>query len=285
MAADERPAGGLTRTSVTLSAATRVIRKDVDRLELARYYLICEFPNIIAHDNEAVRAAVEASVEALQPKSAWRLLEALSQVYRLNSVFSFISSTVVEWYELELPVSAITLTGLRPDIDEVTHSKAINRDPLKFAEWLNRYFDQHPKWEDDPKDLNEFRRNGGRVHHPVLMTRESRGKIAILDGTHRLMTLARAGNESARVYAAVKTTGKPKFRVGDSSFETLERLFRRYQGPADRAKIEDVTVMLAKISTDGKAAVQSYWIDHPRTESVKAAGKRILRRLGGKSSG
>lgn len=270
--------------SLTLGEATRVNGRPADRLHLARYYLESEFPNVVGSQDPAVVKAIEGSIRALDEQRTWRLLEALAQTYRANDMLALITGRSVDWYDLELPISAITLTGMKPHIDALVLSKAINRDPFKFAQYLNNYFEQHPGLDDDPGDLNEFRRQDDHLRHPILFTREHRGKIGMLDGSHRLVALARTGAQTVRVYAAVPN-GRPERRMtGDAAFLMLRLLYKRYPRDEDRQKILDVTVMLAKLSTDGKRSIQSYWIDHVRTPTVRKAGAELLRRLRGGGS-
>jgi hypothetical protein len=250
-----------------------------DRLHLARCYLGSEFPNILGSDDPVVIAAVENAVANLNEQRTWRLLEGLAQAYRANDMLALITGRSVDWYDVELPIPAITLTGMRPNFDAIMFSPAIGRDPLKFARYLNNYFERHPSVDDDPEDLNEFRRLGEDLRHPILFTREHRGKIGMLDGSHRLMALARTGTERVRVFAAVPNGRPERHFTGDAAFRMLKHLYKRYPKASDRQKIADVTIMLAKVSTDGKDSIQSYWIDHVRTPSVRQAGAELLRRL------
>lgn len=263
------------RWSVTLASAREIIPVGVDRTEIARTYLRAELPTIISSTHPAAPDVINSSVADLDGKQLWRLLEALSFTYRINDVLSWITSTGVDWYETKLPINAIKLGGMAPHINAVTHSPTINRNPRKFAAYLDTYFTAHP--HTDPQHLGEFRRTGGPIHHTMLLTCEHKDGITTLDGAHRLTELARAGTKTIRAYSAVRTR-KGTHMTGDATFATLASLFE-HTGNHHRDKITDVALMLARESTDGPQAVEDYWITHPQSKRLKKAGKKIRRNL------
>jgi hypothetical protein len=262
--------------SITLTQATSIYKKDVDRLELARNYLRAELPTIIATHSQTVTEAINDSLERLNEERMWRLLEALSYTFRMNDVFSCITNQALDWYELELPLGAITLGGTKPSTNKLVYSPTVKRNPILFARYLNRYFKAHPDIGDDPEDLNDFRPKDREVVHNIVMTRERAGKIVMLDGTHRLIAQAMLGADSIHTYSATPNAKRPLSMVGDSSFLTLRKMYERYQNLEQREAIKDVTTMLARSSSDGRHAIKAYWIEYPRTPLLKEAGEDIL---------
>lgn len=264
-------------SSPTLANATTIYDQQVDRLTVARYYLESELPNIIRSHEEPATQVIHNSIEALEPEQVWRLLEALSYTFRINGVFARITDEGLDWKEVELPIQAISLSGTRPHINDIVYSEEIQRDPQRFAAYLNNYFDQHPQPEDDPQGLNEFRPRSRAIRHETLFTHEREGRTEMLDGTHRLIALAMAGVKSLRCYSAV-LNGKPRrSRRGDSTFATLQKAYTHM--PEHRSAILEVTEALARDSVDGMDAVQTYWIDYPRSPELKQAGQELLNKL------
>lgn len=262
--------------SVSLQRASKIIRTNVNREEVARYYLKSELPNIIpaAADNKAVISAIERSVDQLDTENLWRLLEAISFTYRVNGMFRAITNESRDWHEITLPISAITLMGTKPHINDIVYSDRIKQNPHKFAAYLQEYFHKYPY--DDPENLNEFRPRNQKIRQATVVTIEEKNEIRILDGTHRLTAQAVAGVKTVRVYSAVPNRKPSKSMIGDSTFVLLRQLYSRYTHPKQRAAILETTALLARASTDGRNAVETYWVEHPRSEKIQSVGKSIL---------
>ena len=64
-------------------------------------------------------------------------------------------------------------------------------------------------------------------------------------------------------------------RVGDSTFYLLRYLYERSE-ETDKGAILTTTRKLMKEASDGRKAVQSYWIDHARDEDLKKVGEKLL---------
>src|SRR5262245_58494999 len=140
----------------------------VEAIEVARYYLRCELPNIMpTADNPDTVDAIEAGLRALSPDEVWRLLEAVSFRFRLNPVFTAVSDQGLVWDEVVLPLEAIVMTGVMPSVDDVVYSKTIGRDPTRFVAFLDDYYRQHPA--SDPLGLDTFRPLGGPVQLDALL--------------------------------------------------------------------------------------------------------------------
>lgn len=262
-------------SSPTLQSAQKVLREKVSRDEVARYYLKSELPNIVKTSGDDINK----SIDLLDDKQLWRLLEALSYTYRMNGMFHLLTNDAYSWAEVELPMSAIALSGMTPATNKVVYSDQVNRDVTKFVAYLKQYFKEHPHSDDDPEGLGELRPTGGSIENSTLITIESRGKITIVDGSHRLLEMAQAGKQSVTVYAGLRGSKASKHMAGDSTFLTLRRLYDRYSTPEQREEILDVAAMLARSSTDGRRAVREYWIEHARNKKHKDAGKSIIERI------
>ena len=270
--------------SITFKVASKVYRKNVSRLEVARYYLKTEMSNIITPSGSGMSHDINQSIESLSDVQVWRLLEAMSYTYRMNGLFHLITNRAFDWVEVELPISVIALNGMTPAVNKVVYSKQINCDVTKFCDYLKRYFLAHPEGGNDPEGLGELRPRGGDITHSKLMTIERQGKVTITDGMHRLLEYAQSGTQFVRVYAGVRNGKAAKHMVGDSTFLTMRHLYAKYRADEQREQILDVTAMLAKSSTDGRKAVKTYWVEHVQTKKKKGAGLNLLNKINSKDS-
>lgn len=250
----------------------KVLRKTVASSEIGRYYLKSEFNRLFLLDKK-INNAIDERIDSLDENTFWRLLEALSFSLRLNWMFWFIGSDKFTWNEEVWQVENITLTGMDPNIDKVIHSEEINSNPLRFSEYLEKYFKLHP--EDDPEGLEQFRNHSREVAYTKLTLRESDGKIKILDGSNRLMNLVRNGAREITAFVAHETNPKGKMKIGDSTFYLLRFLYEK-SNEEDQKAILATTKRLMQEASDGKTAVKSYWVDHVRDEELKKLGKKLL---------
>lgn len=264
-------------SSVTLDAATRVIREKVQPIEVARYYLKTEFPNIIKTTNQQTLQDIGSSVDALDDKELWRLLEALSYTYRANSIYRFLTDQAYDWAEAELPIEQIKLTGMSESFNTLVYSNDIDRNPFKLVTFLQKYYSDNQTGGRDPLGLDELQPSNKQVDPPLLITTESEGGISIADGMHRLIEYAHQGVRTARVYAGIRNGRPHRYAVGDSTFLTLRNLYESLDGDAAaQAKVIEVTALLADFSITGKGSVQTYWVDHVLGQKRKEAGQRVL---------
>lgn len=267
--------GIIRRMIREIEKATETYDADVDRLQIARYYLESELPNILHDEGVEAHTLINNSVQRLSDKQTWRLLEALSYTYRINNVFALVSNAGYDWQEVELPLDAITLTGTRPHIDKIVYSEEIQQNPEKFARYLQAYFSEHVQKDDDPLDLNEFRPRDEPIVHDTLIVRQTEdGLIKMVDGTHRLIARGMAGEGSFRCYCAVPNDEPALHHRGDSLFVTLRRAYLAM--PEHQDAILEVTKALAKDSLDGIDAVKDYWVTHARTDDARQIGQALL---------
>lgn len=265
--------------------ASVVRRRCVPPAEIARYYLRTELPNVVVPAGTpaaaaAVSEAVDGGVVGLSEYNLWRLLEALSFRYRLNRVFTVLSDTGVDWHEVDLPLSAITMTGVMPTVDDIVYSSQIGRSPERFVVFLREYFAAHA--DDDPRGLEMFRPRGRPIRLEMVLLETEDGRPAMLDGTSRLVEMALAGARSVRGYWAIPN-GKPRRgRAGDSAFVQLRDLYLRHEHePEAAAAILATARLLGDDSVDGRSAVETYWVEHPRDPRIRKVGAALVARLHG----
>jgi len=265
-------------TSVACERALEVYDANVSSLEVAKTYLKAEIPNIFSASALQNSKAMGESLDNLSEKQIWRLLEAISYTYRMNSVFHETTDTSKRWLDIKLPIDAITLTGTKPHIDDIVLSPEVNRSPRNFGRFLIDYFDEHQSISDDPLLINEFRpkKDLKQLAYSKLIMRESGDSIEMVDGTHRLMAAVLLGAQSVRTLINIPNYHEPKTMIGDSSFLTLRELYEKTASWNKRRQVMNVAAMLAENSTDGRDAIYNYWIEHPRSQRIKMAGQKVL---------
>ncbi|OGM15912.1 hypothetical protein A2V56_04820 [Candidatus Woesebacteria bacterium RBG_19FT_COMBO_42_9] len=258
----------------------KVIRPRVSPEEVGRYYLKSELGRIFPGQKE-IRENLDRRIDKLDSFEFWRLLQALSFAYRLNYIFLFVGNSGYSWSEETWRISRLTLTGINPDINAITFSPEISRSPIKFRDFLKKYFADHP--QDDPQKLNEFRPSQRPIDYPRIILREDEANILLLDGSNRLIELMFRQEEEVVAFIGRKNGKKEKFRIGDSTFLLLRNLYEKGDSQERRAVLK-VVKMLLGISLDGRRAVENYWVRHPRDEKLKAVGRSLLKAHTSKST-
>jgi hypothetical protein len=260
---------------VVLPKPVKIIRKKVSPEEVGKYYLKAEFHKLFPFSKPSALEEMEGFIDCLEGKTFWRVLEAMSFAYRINSVFRFVSGTARTWSEEEYNISDLKLTDMNPKIDKIIFSPEINQDPLKFRSYLLKYFENHPG--NDPEGLDNFRPKDRKMIYPkILLRREEKG-LLIFDGMNRLVASLLRGEKTIVAFVGRKTNTKGKPMVGDSVFCLLRRLHHNARGEEKEAVLETVRQLISA-SRDGCDAVENYWVKHVRDEEEKEIGKKLLRR-------
>lgn len=242
----------------------------IEAIEVAKNYLVVELSKIFQEVSSKKELII--SISKLKEKDIWRLLEAISFTYRLNGVFELISNSGFSWREEEVECKNLILTGINPQIDKITHSEQIKNDPIKFRDYLLYYFKAHP--EDDPEKLGQFRPKGIPIEYPTILLIQDNSKFKLLDGSNRL--IAHLMNGCVKINAIIgKSVGKGKRKIGDSTFLLLKIAYQNSE-EEDKNAIYKTTKRFIEFSSDGRDAVQNYWIDHESDKIIKAVGKSLL---------
>lgn len=264
--------------SITRSNALEIYAENVPYRDVARAYLEAEIPNILGNSISTEHGTLHDSLGLLSDDQIDRLLESLSYSYRMNGVFHTVTDTAHEWLDVELPIDAMTLTGTKPHINDIVYSDEIRNRPAAFAEYLADYFDKYPDAMEDPAGLDEFRPKTDldQILSAKIITAERGGRIEMVDGIHRLVTSSILGAVSIRAYAATHNGKESLTMKGDSTFLTLRLQYESVSTDEAREHIFATCLLLARASTDGAKAIETYWIDHPMSTDIKDAGKRLL---------
>lgn len=175
-------------------------------LLIAQQYLKHEFRKIFNDiKNPAIWKKLDKSIENFvkreNEKSFWDLVAAISEGWKLKSVFRILSNTRYQWRLCELPLEKIVLTGMSPAIDRYTIKK-FNCNPIAFAE----------AWQRDKKMRQAILKTGPlgphkeRDHFPILVFQAKDG-FHVFDGMRR--TLVALINSRKKIKAWVGYSVNP----------------------------------------------------------------------------
>lgn len=255
----------------------RVINENVSQLEVAKYYLKVEFAKSFP---DASIETIQHGIDNLKDAKIFPLLEAISFTFHLNGVHQNITRTGFIWKEEEWDVSQLVMTGMDPNVNKVIFNPGVNGDAIKFKNYLLNYFAKNT--ETDPEGLFSYKPSKREIHFPKLIMNERMGKISMLDGSHRLTEMLLNDVKTVHAYVG-HPTGEikdedQKIRVGDSTFILMTIAYKKGT-KVERDAVLTVVKQLVSRSTDGKEAIQKFWIDRQRDEEIKKAGIAILEDL------
>jgi len=244
-----------------------IIVGQVSKDEVAKYYIQCELENLLKGNIELADDTYHANI----PK----LLEALSFTYRANSVFDYVESDKYLWRKATVSINDIILTGMGEGLTPIIYSKEIYQNPRLFCDYLKKQFDGSGA---NNKNLFEQMkpRPVSKDRRLIILRSDKDGELKMLDGSHRLVSLILDGASEVDAYIAVLAHKDAKSMLGDAIFLRLRRVWQESKSDVYRRSIEDVVTGLISSSTDGKQAVQSYWVSMGPTTEVREAGVRLL---------
>lgn len=233
----------------------------VDKDVVARYYIECELDNIITGDNIQLRKDAYST-------SASRLLEALSFTHRANDVFDYIENGKYHWEERIVTPEEITLTGMGEGLTEIIYSDGVQQNPLKFVDYV--------KSHSDDNRLRELQTKVVPRNRQMLILREDKGVLKMLDGSHRFLSMVMNGVKSMDAYVAIAVTDDAKPMVGDAIFLRLRKLWQQTEDPLLRDSIENTVVGMIKTTSNGEQSVNAYWVKMAPDEKVRVAGQLLI---------
>lgn len=235
--------------------------KEVNKDEVARYYIECELDNIVEGDNLRL-------IDNQYHSNLTRLLEALSFTYRANSVFDYVGSDQYRWEMREVFIEDILLTGMGEPLTKIIYSPQVQQNPRKFVDYVKNNQNQ--------ESIKQLMMRPVPDNRQIILTRESDQTLKMLDGSHRLFSMIMAGETKVKTYVAVLVDESAKGMIGDATFLRLRRLWEKTNDIKFRSSIERTVVGMMSCSTDGVQAVKAYWISMAPNDTVKNAGEKIV---------
>lgn len=215
--------------------------RPISNLEVARYYLKCEFAHIFPVQAENLYE----SIEHLRDNQVWRLCEALSIFYRLNAVWWVINNRDFQWTKETVPLDQVVLTGIGDNpLDRLLRSENINRQPVKLKVYL---LDYYAKFPDDPEGYS-VKPTQKPIRWPQVMLAEARGGLRLIDGSHRFIEQLLRGAKEVEAYVARPSKPVESFRPtgGRGAIWLLDNLAK--SAPQKSATVQAVARILAEHS-------------------------------------
>lgn len=237
---------------------------DVDKDEVAKYYIQCELDNIIVGDNIRLRDDAYST-------DIPRLLEALSFTYRANSVFDYVEGGQSRWEKREVSIDDIVLTGMGEDLTEIIYGDQVQRNPRKFVEYIKSHQDDERLTQISSRHVSENRK--------TMILREDDGKLKMLDGSHRFLSMVMNGATSVSAYIAILADKSAKPMIGDTIFLRLRKLWEQTQDPVFKSSIEQTVLGMLAETENGASSVEAYWVSMAPNEELRLVGQRLINKF------
>lgn len=253
----------------------RLLRENISKIEVAKYYLEIEFSKLF--ENVGVNL-INETIDNLTESKIWALLEAMSFTYRLNGVFFKLAREGYTWNEEIWNVGDVLLTGMDSNVNKVIFSEEVKGDALKFKNYLLTYFDTNK--ESDPQKLFSYKPTNRELKYTKLIATRKDNKIAMLDGSHRLTEMLLSDTKEVHIFVGHPVEGIPeeskKTLIGNSTLILLTILYKQGDEEEKKAVLTVVKEIIAK-TLDGKDATQKYWVDNIYNDEFKKVGENLLK--------
>jgi hypothetical protein len=196
--------------------------------------------------------------------SFWNLVAAVSEDWKLKSVYRVLSDTRFTWKLEEVPLEKITLTGMSPEINRYT-LKQCGGDPMKFL----------ALWKTNAKVRSDILKTGFSEHrerdgHPIFLAEIPDG-LSVFDGMRRTLLAIIGGKKTipAWVGKPLNKNGKPLISGGFGY--VLSQLYRhteRKNKTIDQA-FAHVVQIVGSDYRNGKELVNKRIAGWSRDERIK----------------
>lgn len=253
----------------------QVLREDVPAREIGRKYVKEELRGMTTSQEAAQE--IGEYIDSLDEDALWRYVKAESLTKRLKWGFWVLGSAHNTWNEERWRIEDLRLSSMHPEVDRITKSEEIGRNPVAFKKYLDEYFTSDTA-ETDPL-LETFRPQGKPIQSPVILTRTKEDQVRIVEGSHRLIDMLFQGYEEATLYRAVLSGENDAYRMGEDTFLLLRQAHIAAQSDEEREDITSTLKYLIEHSTDGADAVQTYWVDRLGDDyrRTREAAKSVLK--------
>lgn len=254
-----------------------VLCESVPPLEIGRKYVQEELCSTVTSQEAAQE--IEEYVVSLDEDALWRHVKAESLTKRLKWGFWVLGSEQNTWNEERWRIEDLRLSSMHPEVDRITKSEEIGRNPVVFKEYLDEYFTSDTA-ATDPL-LETFRPQWQPVQSPVVLARIKEGQARIVEGSHRLIEMLFQGYEEATIYRGVRGGENDVYRMGEDTFLLLRQAHIAAQNDEERGAIASTLKYLVEHSTDGANVVQTYWVNRLGDDYVETrqAGEDVLKEL------
>ncbi|MDO8592794.1 MAG: hypothetical protein Q7R92_03430 [bacterium] len=194
-------------------------------LIIAKQYLKQEFRKIFADVKDAqFYKKIDKSIDNLEKRrgeiSFWNLLAAISEGWRLNSVFTILSDEKFQWKLKDIPTNKIYLTGMSPVFDKYVIKK-FNHSPEAFAK----------AWNNSKIMRQELTKAGLAEHKKIDNSPVSVYKLAdnyrVFDGMHRVLLALTKNQKNIKAWVGYKINAKGKPLISANRCYFLSNLYNQ----------------------------------------------------------
>lgn len=204
----------------------KTIKLNIPPEILACQYLKCEFRKIFSDvKNKEFWEKIDHSLDGFKNRETdwnfWHLLAAISEGWKLKSVFRLLTNKGYKWDLVEFPISKITLGSMSAEID--LYLEKCNWNPAKFKK----------AWETDRKMrqviLNTgFSQHKERDHFPIMLFHD-KDKFKVFDGMRRTLLKLISGEEMIKAYLGYEINPEAKSLLSQDRAYLPLRIFRYSQ--------------------------------------------------------
>ncbi|MCL4392319.1 hypothetical protein M1413_03230 [Patescibacteria group bacterium] len=196
--------------------------------------------------------------------SFWNLVAAISEDWKLKSVFRILSDTRVTWTLQEISLKRIVLTGMSPEIDRYTIARC-DGSPKQFLKL----------WEGNRKARSDilktgFSKHGERDYYPIFLWEGPDG-LHVFDGMRRMLLAIINRKKTIRAWV-----GKPSRKKGGpliaNGFAYALSAVYRHAGKRNNALDNAIIEIVKTIKRDyrnGKEVTEKRIAGWSRDEKIK----------------
>lgn len=211
-------------------------------LIIAKQYLKQEFRKIFSDvKDEKIFKIIDKSIDGLERRrgeiSFWNLLAAISEGWRLNSVFAILSDEKYQWKLKEIPINKIYLTGMSPVFDKYIIKK-FNRSPEAFAKaWKNSKIMRQELTKAGLAEQKEI------VNSPALVYKLA-DSYRVFDGMHRVLLALTKNQKSIKAWVGYKVNAKGRSLISANRCYFLSNLYN--QAKSKDKNLEKAIIRIGK---------------------------------------
>ncbi len=206
-----------------------------------------------------------ADLPATQGESSfWNLVAAVSEDWRLKSVYRVLSDTKFTWKLEEIPLNKITLPCMSPTRNQYTLTRC-GGDPVKFL----------ALWKTNAQARNAILKTGlsrhrERDYYPIFIV-DIPGGLSVFDGMRRTLLAVIGGKKTITAWIGRPTKKKGKPLVSGGFGYVLSQVYRyaeRKNKNVDRA-FTQVVQIIGSDYRNGKELMNKRIAGWSRDEKIK----------------
>lgn len=218
---------------------------EIKPVDVARYYLKSELCHVLRSLSKQIMGSDD--IDNMCEQEVFKLCEALSIFYRLNSVWWVVGDPGFKWFKEQVPIESVRLTGMGDtEITRLIDSEIIHNDPIRLHDFLKEYYANLG----DGKDKYGVKPSGKSIKLDAVLLIQQEDKLNLLDGSHRFIEQLLSDKTKVNSYVARPTQSGMDMKpvIGGGVYRDLVNVLEREHGESDKKMIRDVAELLTKYS-------------------------------------